>query len=96
VHRRDSGEPVTDDYPGDLPYRFTEGASKWVAVDVSGEPDLMRWLSRRQGSARPPPSPESGSPISPARHQATPTCCPLLPESRTGYGSVGQRQVKTR
>jgi hypothetical protein len=28
LHLRDSGEPVTDDYPGDLPYRFTEGTSK--------------------------------------------------------------------
>jgi hypothetical protein len=54
----------------------------------------MRWLSGRQGSARPPPSPKSGSPISPARHQATPICRLLLPEPRTGCGSVGQRPGK--
>jgi arylsulfatase len=35
---RDSGEPVTDDYPGAAPYRFTGGTIKQVAVDVSGEP----------------------------------------------------------
>ena len=34
---RDSGEPVTDDYPGDAPWRFTGGTIKRVAVDVSGE-----------------------------------------------------------
>ena len=41
---RDSGEPVTDDYPGDAPWRFTGGTIKRVAVDVSGEPfvDLER------------------------------------------------------
>jgi hypothetical protein len=41
---RDSGEAVTDDYPGDPPYRFTGGTIKRVAVDVSGEPcvDLER------------------------------------------------------
>jgi arylsulfatase len=41
---RDSGEPVTDDYPGDAPSRFTGGTIKRVAVDVSGEPfvDLER------------------------------------------------------
>ena len=89
-----SGEPVTDDYPGDLPYRFTEGTSKQVAVDVSGEPDLMRWLNGRQGSARPLPSPESGSPLSPARREATPNCCRCCPSPRTGYGSVGQRPGK--
>ena len=37
---RDSGEAVTDDYPGDAPYRFTGGTIKRVAVDVSGEPYL--------------------------------------------------------
>ena len=38
------GEAVTDDYPGDPPYRFTGGTIKRVAVDVSGEPyvDLER------------------------------------------------------
>ena len=35
---RDSGEAVTDDYPGEAPYRFTGGTIKRVAVDVSGEP----------------------------------------------------------
>ncbi|WP_431220499.1 arylsulfatase [Leifsonia xyli] len=36
----DSGEPVTDDYPGERPYRFTGGTLHRVAVDVSGEPYL--------------------------------------------------------
>jgi arylsulfatase A-like enzyme len=35
---RDSGEAVTDDYPGQEPFRFTGGTLKRVAVDVSGEP----------------------------------------------------------
>jgi arylsulfatase len=35
---RDSGEPVTGDYPGDHPHIFTGGTIKRVAVDVSGEP----------------------------------------------------------
>ena len=35
---RDSGEAVTDDYPGTSPHRFTGGTIKRVAVDVSGEP----------------------------------------------------------
>jgi hypothetical protein len=41
---RDSGEPVTDDYPGTPPHRFAGGTIKRVAVDVSGEPyiDLER------------------------------------------------------
>ena len=41
---RDSGEPVTSDYPGDHPHTFTGGTIKRVAVDVSGEPyvDLER------------------------------------------------------
>ena len=37
---RDSGEPVTDDYPGDHPHAFTGGTIKRVAVDVSGDPYL--------------------------------------------------------
>ncbi|MGN6556745.1 MAG: arylsulfatase [Solirubrobacterales bacterium] len=37
---RDSGEPVTDDYPGQSPWPFTGGTIKRVAVDVSGEPYL--------------------------------------------------------
>ena len=41
---RHNGEPVTDDYPGQAPYRFTGGTIDRVAVDVSGEPfiDLER------------------------------------------------------
>jgi len=41
---RDVGDPVTEDYPGERPYRFTGGTIKRVAVDVSGEPyvDLER------------------------------------------------------
>jgi arylsulfatase len=37
---RDSGAPVTDDYPGEAPYRFTGGTIKQVRVNVSGEPYL--------------------------------------------------------
>jgi arylsulfatase A-like enzyme len=41
---RDSGEPVTGDYPGEHPHRFTGGTIKRVAVDVTGDPyvDLER------------------------------------------------------
>jgi arylsulfatase A-like enzyme len=41
---RDSGDPVTDDYPGEPPWRFTGGTIRTVAIDVSGEPyvDLER------------------------------------------------------
>jgi hypothetical protein len=41
---RDSGEPVTDDYPNGAPHRFTGGTIRRVAVDVSGDPyvDLER------------------------------------------------------
>jgi arylsulfatase len=41
---RDVGDPVTQDYPGERPFRFTGGTIKRVAVDVSGEPyiDLER------------------------------------------------------
>jgi hypothetical protein len=41
---RDSGAPVTDDYPGASPFRFTGGTVKRVVVDVSGTPyvDLER------------------------------------------------------
>jgi arylsulfatase len=41
---RDSGESVTDDYPGSAPWAFTGGTLHRVAVDVSGEPyvDLER------------------------------------------------------
>jgi arylsulfatase A-like enzyme len=41
---RDSGEPVTGDYPGAAPHTFVGGTINRVAVDVSGEPyvDLER------------------------------------------------------
>jgi arylsulfatase len=41
---RDVGDPVTTDYPGERPYRFTGGTINRVVVDVSGEPyfDLER------------------------------------------------------
>jgi hypothetical protein len=41
---RHEGEPLTDDYPGEAPYRFTGGTIDRLAVDVSGEPyvDLER------------------------------------------------------
>jgi arylsulfatase A-like enzyme len=41
---RHSGEPITEDYPGQPPYRFTGGTINRVAIDVSGEPyvDLER------------------------------------------------------
>jgi arylsulfatase A-like enzyme len=37
---RDSGEAVTEDYPGERPWRFTGGTIGRVAVDVSGQPYL--------------------------------------------------------
>jgi hypothetical protein len=41
---RDTGEPVTGDYPGNAPWAFTGGTLHRVAVDVSGQPyiDLER------------------------------------------------------
>jgi arylsulfatase len=41
---RDSGEPVTDDYPNGSAHHFTGGTIHRVAVDVSGDPyiDLER------------------------------------------------------
>jgi hypothetical protein len=41
---RDSGAGVTEDSPGQQPWRFTGGTIKRVAVDVSGTPyiDLER------------------------------------------------------
>ena len=41
---RDVGDPVTRDYRGERPYRFTGGTIKRVAVDVTGQPyiDLER------------------------------------------------------
>jgi arylsulfatase len=38
---RDSGETVTDDYPGERPHRFTGGTINRVAIDVSGEPCVL-------------------------------------------------------
>jgi len=37
---RQSGEPVTDDYPGDAPFAFTGGTIHRVVANVSGEPYL--------------------------------------------------------
>ena len=37
---RHNGEPITDDYPGEPPHRFTGGTINRVAVDVSGDPYL--------------------------------------------------------
>jgi hypothetical protein len=34
---RDSGAGITSDYPGEMPWTFTGGTIKRVAVDVSGE-----------------------------------------------------------
>ena len=41
---RDVGDPVTQDYLGEQPNRFTGGTIKRVVVDVNGEPyiDLER------------------------------------------------------
>ncbi|MDA0164117.1 arylsulfatase [Solirubrobacter ginsenosidimutans] len=41
---RDSGDPVTTDYPGEAPWAFSGGTINRVAVDVSGQPyvDLER------------------------------------------------------
>jgi len=35
---RDSGEPVTDDYPGPHPHAFKRGRINRVVIDVSGDP----------------------------------------------------------
>jgi len=35
---KDSGEPVTTDYPGQAPWPFTGGTIHRAAVDVSGQP----------------------------------------------------------
>jgi arylsulfatase len=37
---RHEGEPITDDFPGEAPYRFTGGKLDRVGIDVSGEPFL--------------------------------------------------------
>ena len=47
---RDSGEPVTDDYPAAPPCSFTGGTIKRVAVDVSGRA-LPRPRTRGRGHA---------------------------------------------
>ena len=57
---RDSGEPVTGDYPGPHPHAFTGGTIKRVAVDVSGDPyiDLEREAQAHAGArVRRPRSP---------------------------------------
>ena len=35
---RHAGDPLTDDYPGKPPYRFTGGKLHRVVIDVSGQP----------------------------------------------------------
>ena len=35
---RDSGHPITNDYPGTAPFAITGGTINRVAIDVSGEP----------------------------------------------------------
>ena len=37
---RHEGEPLTHDFPGDPPHRFTGGTIDRVGIDVSGEPFL--------------------------------------------------------
>jgi arylsulfatase len=37
---RQEGEPLTDDYPGEPPHRFTGGTIDRVGIDVSGDPYL--------------------------------------------------------
>jgi hypothetical protein len=41
---RHGGEPVTEDFPGPAPYRFTGGTLRQINVNVSGKPyvDLER------------------------------------------------------
>jgi hypothetical protein len=56
---RDSGEPVTEDYPGAHPYAFTGGTINRVAIDVSGEPyvDLEREAAAMPGRRDNQPTP---------------------------------------
>jgi arylsulfatase A-like enzyme len=49
---RDSGEPVTDDYPGDSPWPLIGGTIKMAAVDVSGEPFVDLANEARMAFAR--------------------------------------------
>ena len=35
---REGAEPVTDDYPGEYPWRFVGGTIEQAAIDVSGQP----------------------------------------------------------
>ena len=35
---KDSGEPITDDYPGTSPWAFVGGTITRAVIDVSGEP----------------------------------------------------------
>ena len=37
---RHEGEPLTDDFPGEAPHRFTGGTINRLGIDVSGEPYL--------------------------------------------------------
>ena len=37
---RHEGEPLTGDFPGEAPHRFTGGTINRLAIDVSGEPYL--------------------------------------------------------
>jgi hypothetical protein len=48
---RDSGEPVTGDYPGEHPHVFTGGTIKRVGVDVSGDP-TSTWSARPRPCSR--------------------------------------------
>jgi hypothetical protein len=69
---RDSGAGVSTDYPGEMPWRFTGGTIRRVAVDVSGEPyvDLEReaaaMLMREEQGRRTvgPPGPTTRRPRS--------------------------------
>ncbi len=92
---RDSGEPVTGDYPGEHPYPFTGGTIRRVAVDVSGEPyvDLEReaaaMLSReypdrdqRTGAREAPPTTAPGIPV--ADHRRAPVGSARRSRSRAG------------
>jgi hypothetical protein len=49
---RDRAEPVTDDYPGDSPWRLVGGTIVQAAVDVSGEPFVDLANEARMAYAR--------------------------------------------
>ena len=100
---RDSGEPVTDDYPGDHPYAFTGGTIKRVAVDVSGDPyiDLEREAA---GHARPRVGAEEyGSALhpvfvtcEPAWIRASWRVCPGGPPTESPSASLPNNSKKRR